>query len=97
MDLTSFVMTSLTIEDRRGAETDLINRYLDRLAAGGIVVDRDGFDHSYDENVLWWMGQFAHNLARLKPKDEAIQRSLDTMIERTFTTAEDRDVGRLLS
>ncbi|MGH1488503.1 MAG: phosphotransferase [Acidimicrobiales bacterium] len=96
MDLTSFVITSLTIEDRRANEEHLIAMYVDSLASAGVDVDRDWFRRSYDENLLWWMGQFANNLARLEPEDPAIQRSLDTMIERTYTAAVDRDVGRLL-
>ncbi|MGI9612057.1 MAG: phosphotransferase family protein, partial [Acidimicrobiales bacterium] len=97
MDLTSFCATSLTIADRRDCEADLIARYLDGLSAGGLEVDTDWFERSYDENLLWWMGQFANNLARLEPDDPATQRSLDTMIERTYTAALDRDVVRLLT
>ena len=96
MDLTSFCATSLTIDDRRANEADLIARYLDGLAAGGVQVDPDWFERSYDENMLWWMGQFANNLARLEPDDPATQRSLDTMIERTYTAALDRNVVQLL-
>ena len=96
MDLTSFMATSLTIEARRRTENELIDRYLSTLATAGVDVDRSWFDRSYDENLLWWMGQFANNLARLEPDDPAIQLALDTMIERTYTAALDRDVGRLL-
>jgi hypothetical protein len=97
MDLTSFCATSLTIEARRILEPDLIARYLHGLAVGGLTVDPDWFAQSYDENLLWWMGQFANNLSRLEPDDPDTQRSLDTMIERTYTAALDRNVGRLLS
>ncbi|MGF1595898.1 MAG: phosphotransferase [Acidimicrobiales bacterium] len=96
MDLTSFVATSLTVEARRRSEDGLIARYLEVLASRGIVVDEAWFARSYDENLLWWMGQFANNLARLEPETDAIRRSLDTMIERTYTAALDRDVGRLI-
>jgi len=96
MDLTSFCATSLTIEDRRATEADLIARYLDGLAAGGVTVDPHWFARSYDENLLWWMGQFANNLARLEPDDSQTQRALDTMIERTYTAGLDHNVGRLL-
>ncbi|MEM7340131.1 MAG: phosphotransferase [Actinomycetota bacterium] len=95
MDLSCFIATSLTVDDRRSWETDLIDRYAAELATNGVDVDRQWLDRSYDENLLWWMGQFANNLARLRP-DPDTQRSLDAMIERTFTAALDRDVGRLL-
>ncbi len=95
MDLSCFIVTALTVADRRRCEDELLERYLTHLSAAGVTVDRDWFQRSYDENLLWWMGQFANNLARLHP-DETTQRSLDTMIERTYTAAHDRNAGRLL-
>lgn len=96
MDLTSFIATSLSIESRRAIEPMLIDRYLAVLEESGVLVDRAWFDRSYDENILWWMGQFANNLARLYPDDVAIQTRLDIMVERTYQLGLDRDVGRLL-
>lgn len=100
MDLSSFLATSLTVPDRRALEADLIDRYLHRLGAGGVdqaQLDPAWFHRSYDQTLLWWCGQFASNLARLEPDDPATQRTLDTMIERTYTAAADRDAGRLLT
>jgi aminoglycoside phosphotransferase (APT) family kinase protein len=97
MDLSSFIVTSLTIENRRAVEDDLIARYRSGLAREGVDVDPTWLARSYDENLLWWMGQFANNLARLEPADPATQRALDTMIERTYTAALDRDAARLIS
>lgn len=97
MDLSSFVVTGCTIERRRRLEPDLLDRYARGLAAAGVTVDPAWLGQSYDENLLWWMGQFASNLARLEPDDAGAQAALDTMIERTFTAAADRDVGRLLA
>lgn len=99
MDLSSFVATACAIEDRRAWEPDLLRRYADGLGRGGVAVDRtteDWLTRSYDENLLWWMGQFANNLAHLEPDEPAAQAALDTMIERTYTAAADRQVGRLL-
>ncbi len=59
-------------------------------------MDEEWLARSYDENLLWWMGQFGANLARLEPDEPEAQAALDTMIERTFTAAADRDAGRLL-
>jgi len=97
MDLTSFVATALTVDSRRRLEDGLIGRYADGLAAAGRRVDPDWLRRSYDENLLWWMGQFANNLSRLAPDDPDARRALDTMVERTFTAALDRDCGRLLA
>ena len=96
MDLTSFVATALTVEDRREWEDELIHRYASGLEERGWRIDRDWLLRSYDENLLWWMGQFANNLSRLAPGDPEARRALDTMVERTFTAALDRGCGRLL-
>lgn len=96
MDLTSFVATALTVEDRRAWDDGLIDRYAQELTAHGHPVDRVWLNRSYDENLLWWMGQFANNLSRLAPDDPAARQALDTMVERTFTAALDRRCGRLL-
>lgn len=97
MDLTSFVATALTVEDRRQLEDGLIERYGQELVTHGRPVDPAWLQRSYDENLLWWMGQFANNLSRLAPDDPAARRALDTMVERTFTAALDRNCGRLLT
>lgn len=96
MDLTSFVATALTVEDRRAWDGELIDGYARELAAHGHPVDRVWLNRSYDENLLWWMGQFANNLSRLAPDDPVARQALDTMVERTFTAALDRGCGRLL-
>lgn len=96
MDLTSFVATALAVEDRRAWEEDLIDGYARGLTAQGHPVDRAWLNRSYDENLLWWMGQFANNLSRLAPDDPVARQALDTMVERTFTAALDRRCGRLL-
>lgn len=96
MDLASFVATACTVADRRRWETELLDRYEAGLRAGGVGVDRGWLDRSYDENLVWWMGQFANNLAHLEPDDPEAQAALDTTIERVFAAAADRDVGRLL-
>ncbi len=97
MDLTSFVATACTVTDRRRWEPELIDRYEAGLQAGGVEVDRAWLDRSYDENLVWWMGQFANNLAHLEPDEPEAQAALDTTIERVFAAAADRDVGRLLA
>jgi hypothetical protein len=84
------------VANRRLNEAALIDRYLARLATSGVDVDRGWFLESYDENVLWWMGQFGNNLAHLDPDDKTTQDALTAMVERVYTTALDRNVGRLL-
>ena len=100
MDLSSLVVTGCTIDDRRRLEPELIDRYRAGLGAAGVDLaaeaDPGWLERSYDENLLWWMGQFASNLARLEPDEPEAQAALDTMIERTYVAGADRQVGRLL-
>ena len=96
MDLSCFLATSLPVDARRENEETLIERYLQQLEHRSIVVDRTWFEVSYDENLLWWMGQFGNNLAHLEPDDSAAKEGLENMVVRTFTAAIDRDVERLL-
>ena len=100
MDLSSLVVTGCTIDDRRRLEPELIDRYRTGLEAAGVDLATEigpgWLERSYDENLLWWMGQFASNLARLEPDEPAAQAALDTMIERTYVAGADREVGRLL-
>lgn len=94
MDVASFLATSVTTEERRSNERHLIDTYLAALSDNGVDVDPQDFARSLDENLLWWMGQFANNLAHLHPPAPA-QARLDLMITRTFQMAYDRQVGRI--
>ena len=42
------------------------------------------------------MGQFGNNLSHLDPGDDQTQAALTTMVERVYTAALDRNIGRLL-
>lgn len=97
MDLSSVLVTGCSIEDRRRWEPELLDRYAVGLRAAGAALDPVWLSRSYDENLLWWVGQFANNLAHLEPDDAEAQAALDTTIERTFAAAADRDIGRLLA
>lgn len=96
MDVSCFIATSLTVDERRGREAALIDGYLSGLAAHGVDVDPTWFMRSYDETLLWWMGQFGNNLAHLDPADDSMRAALTAMVERVYTAGHDRNVGSLL-
>lgn len=96
MDLTCFIATSLDVELRRASEDALIDRYLARLERRGASVDGVWFRRSYDQNLLWWMGQFGNNLAHLEPDDPSAAANLRLMVERVYTAGLDHRVDRLL-
>ena len=59
MDLTCFVVTAFPVRTATGRR-GRADRPLPRPAGGrGLVVDRAWFLTSYDQHLLWWMGQFA--------------------------------------
>lgn len=97
MDLASFCATSLTVEDRRRLEPQLLERYRSGIQAAGQDLSKADLLQSYRECLLWWMAIFANNLSRLDPADERAQRLFEHMIIRTFTAAGDHDAGDVLA
>ena len=93
MDLASFLATSLTVEDRRRDEGDLLDHY---TAALGGRATRDEVESQYRSCLLWWMAIFANNLSRIDPADERGRALFGHMIDRTYRAADDWDAGQLL-
>lgn len=91
MDLSSFLATSLTTEDRRATEHELFAAYASGLGADASEVRRDVGEH-----LLWWMALYANNLSRLHPDDEHRTAALVLMATRIFTAALDHDAGALV-
>ncbi len=94
LDLTSLLCTSLTVEDRRRHEDDLLDRYTSALANDGIALGLD-INRAYREGMLWWMALFANNLSTISPTGRG-RLMFDLVIERLFAAAVDHDAGREL-
>ncbi len=91
MDVASLLATSLTIENRRAWEDDLLAGYAD--ASGR---PRAEIRLAVRHHLLWWMALYANNLSRLDQSDpQAAELSAHT-VRRTFTAAADHQVGQLL-
>jgi len=92
MDVTSFLATSLTVEDRRAWEDELLAGY---AAAAGMPLDE--VRNGVRQHLLWWMALYANNLSRLNPTDGQAIAMLQHTVQRTFTAAVDHRVGELLA
>ena len=94
LDLTSLLCTSLTVEDRRRHEDDLLDRYTSALGNHGIALGLD-IHRAYREGMLWWMALFANNLSTISPTGRG-RLMFDLVVERLFAAAVDHDAGREL-
>lgn len=90
-DLSYVLGTSLTVDDRRSWEQDLIIEYLDLLAGSGASVP--GFDEAwllYRQNMMsalnWWTGTLtpAEDMPEMQPEDATLR-----FIERLAHAADD--------
>ncbi len=91
MDVASLLATSLTVEDRRAWEDELLAGYAD--AAGQPV---DAVRHAVRHHLLWWMALYANNLSRLDPADAQAAAMSEQTVRRTFSAAADHRVAELL-
>jgi len=92
-DHAEMLITSLTIEERRTHERDLLAHYREVLVAEG-VADAPSFDAlwlNYRQNQMHNMAQAVFN-----PYDMQTQEVTDTSAERSLAAAEDLDVMEAL-
>jgi len=93
-DLTFFVATNLTVEDRRRHEADLLARYADGLAGHGVAAaDTATLARTYRTAHLWWMAMLANNLSTIEPPTARGRRLFLTMLERLWVAAADHEAG----
>lgn len=90
-DYAYIVATALAVDDRRAWERDLLDFYLDRLAAhGGPVLDREAAFQAYREATFYPYYAWAYTIGRprLAPKFQPDSISLP-MMERTAAAIDD--------
>lgn len=90
-DLAYFLVGSLTVEDRRKAERELLQHYLDRLEAHG-AGGRLSFEKLWDEYRVWPMWGMVAWITNLDKWGQATMPS----VERFYTAAADHDTLRRL-
>jgi hypothetical protein len=95
-DVSNFLGMSVTTENRRAWEADLLHRYHDGLVAAGVTgydFDRCWEDYRFCALQQAW-SQIA--VSDLDPGNDRGRTLLDAMITRSFQTATDLDAGEAL-
>ncbi|MDB6060577.1 MAG: hypothetical protein JWM78_680 [Verrucomicrobiaceae bacterium] len=90
-DLTYFLVGSLTVEDRRKAERELLQHYLDRLEVHG-AGGRLSFEKLWDEYRVWPMWGMVAWITNLDKWGQTTMPS----VERFYTAAADHDTLKRL-
>lgn len=92
-DLAMFCATSLTVEDRRAWEDELLDRYRAGLDAAGVALDAVLLRRRYDEAFWWWTAMFANNLSSIETDEGRATDLFESMMLRTATAAADHPLG----
>jgi hypothetical protein len=96
-DLAFLLATSVDTEVRRNVEQELINTYVEELAAHGVEPDLlRHVDTDYRGSMLWWMAMLGNNLANVEPTDARGAALFNTMLTRLHTAALDLDSASIL-
>ena len=95
-ELGYFIGQSLTPEDRRRLERDLVTHYAECLATNG--VEGFGFEQCWEDYRYSLVYAFAYGaiMAGLDASDEAAQAKVGMVLARVATAVEDLDAARLL-
>lgn len=98
-DLAYFLLTNLAPDVRRAHERALIERYAEALVERGVDpahADPAALWTGYLEGVLFYCVSFGSSLLTLDPANERGLALMDVLVHRTFTAADDLDVGDLV-
>lgn len=90
-DVAYFLSQSLTPEIRRSCESELIDRYAERLAEGGAHYPRDELWRDYRLTTAWCFAYPVVGAGRLDPGNDRGVGLLRTMLERASAAIEDLD------
>ena len=78
---------SLTIDQRREAERDLIRHYCERIARYGVTLDVDKAWHDYHRWLIWGIIAWHTNI---NPNENTL-----VSLERFCVAAKDHDLGAI--
>jgi hypothetical protein len=94
-DLTFFLCTNLSVDDRQQMEGDLLERYRLGLAERGVTLDASDLQRLHRVSVFWWMAMLSNNLATIEPADAAGRALFEAIITRCFAAGVDLNIGEL--
>ena len=86
-DVHYFMVGSLTIDQRREAERDLIRHYCERIARYGVTLDVDKAWHDYHRWLIWGIIAWHTNI---NPNENTL-----VSLERFCVAAKDHDLGAI--
>jgi aminoglycoside phosphotransferase (APT) family kinase protein len=88
-DISYFLIGSITVEDRRGSERDLLRHYLDKLTAFDVVIDFDQAFADYARWIVWglvaWQSNINPKEETMPPLERFCRAADDLRIEQYFT------------
>jgi len=95
-DLVYFLGTNMPTDLRREMQTDLIERYAQRMRAGGVPdewADPERITQGYAEGCLFYCTSFAASILTLDTANERGAALMDSLVRRAFSAADDLDAG----
>ena len=96
-DLSFFLATNLTVENRRLLEEDLVRTYVETLVGHGVARSLTvSVREDYEQAHLWWMGMLANNLSNIETPDDESRQLFEAMLTRLYAAALDAHSGRFL-
>lgn len=95
-DLAYFVSQSLTVDDRRGHETTIIDAWFDAFTAAGGVHDRDDFMVDYRRSVMFCLA-YPLQSAAIDLANERARTLVADMYTRCITAIRDHDATAFLA
>lgn len=95
-DLVYFLGTNMPTDLRREMQTDLIDRYAQRMRSGGVPdewADPERITQGYAEGCLFYCTSFAASILTLDTANERGAALMDSLVRRAFSAADDLDAG----
>lgn len=95
-DLVYFIGTNLPTTMRREMQVELIERYCEGLARGGVPSEWANFERVMQglaEGALFYCTSFAASILSFDPANERGAALMDSLVHRAFATANDLDAG----
>jgi Protein of unknown function (DUF1679) len=96
-DVASLLGGSLTVEERRAHETDILKEYAHGLRSRGVSITDQTLHTAYRRATFASMVVTAVHVGSASPPDERSRAQLREVVARVFTAADDHDALDALS
>lgn len=99
-DVTYLLCQSMTVEERRASEADLVRGWYDALLDGGVPGDDYPFERAWEHHERNMLGATVYPVTAMGAMDPANERGRELVTQmavRAFTAALDHDAARFLA